>query len=64
MDKSVWVWRVLAVIALLVFTFLFWHLYATLVKLDREIAPQTPPAEESSTSDPKPAIPTEGGSGP
>jgi len=53
MEKSAWVWRLIGIIVLLVITFLFWHLYATLVRLNREVAPDAQSAPSTAaTGDP------------
>jgi len=47
MDRNVWIARALAVILILVFTLLFWHLYATLVRIQKQQAAGPRPATTS-----------------
>jgi hypothetical protein len=49
MNRMIWIWRIIAVIILLLFTILMWNLYARLTEVERN---RPSPAPVSSSEQP------------
>ncbi|HUO83779.1 MAG TPA: hypothetical protein VM534_01575 [Thermoanaerobaculia bacterium] len=47
-DRTIWIFRLIALVIVLVFTILMWSLYARLAGMKQEAPPQSPPAAERS----------------
>jgi cytoskeletal protein RodZ len=46
MNRLIWIWRMIAIIILLLFTLLMWNLYVRLTQVEQGRAP-SPPASSS-----------------
>jgi uncharacterized BrkB/YihY/UPF0761 family membrane protein len=42
MNRMIWIWRIIAVIIILLFTILMWNLYARLTEVERNRPPSAP----------------------
>lgn len=51
MNRTIWIWRMIAIVIILIFAILMWNLYARLEALKEQRGPTPPAAEQTSTEE-------------